>query len=142
MPLYQVKSIIDGIPTFDRPTSEIYADLKEGGAIKTLTPLEYITERQRRWWKGVLLPALADDTGDSVEYWETTLKLAVLPDDFQPFYISIGKQIFPVVPSITKLSKTKMNIIIKGSVAHLRDEEIYGDKFLWVTEPDKDLRKI
>ncbi len=136
MPTYQVQSIINGEPTFEKPLKTILEDLKLGGGIKTLTPLEYITDRQRAWFKGVLLPALAKDTGDSVGYWETRLKLAVLPDDFQPFYVPMGKQIFPVIPSITKLSKKKMNMLIEGSV-----EQCHEWGFLWVTLPDKDLKK-
>lgn len=141
MPTYQVQSIVDDQPTFAKPVNEILADLKQGGALKTLTPLEYITEQQRKWFKGVLLKGLAEHTGDSVEYWENRLKLAVLPDDFKPFYVPIGKQVMAVLPSITKLGKRKMNVLIEGSVAHLRDEKIYGDEFLWVTLPDSELRK-
>lgn len=139
--------MIDGQPTLAVPFKTILGGLKAGGAIKTLTPLEYITEQQRRWFKGVLLPALAEDTGDSVGYWETKLKLAVLPDDFQPFYVPIGKQVFPVIPSITILSMKKMNLLIEGSVKHLREgvdekeNSLYGDRFQWVTLPDKELRK-
>jgi len=147
MPTYQVKSIVEGQPTFEKPLNEILAELKADGALKTLTPLEYITEQQRKWWKGVLLPALAKHTGDSIAYWETKLKLAVLPDDFQPFYVPLGKQVFPIIPSITILSKKKMNLLIEGSVSHLREgendkgESLYGDEFLWVTLPDPELRK-
>lgn len=138
---YQVQSIIDGQPTFKKPLAEILAELKAGGALKTLSPLEYHTDRQRRWWKGILLPALAKDTGDSIGYWETKLKLAVLPNDFVPFYVPIGKQVMPIIPSITILSKKKMKLLIEGSVDHLRDERIYKDQFLWVTLPDSELRK-
>jgi len=140
MPVYPVKSIIDGLPTFEKTLTEIVKDMDIGGALNVLEPLEYITYQQIKWFKGVLLTSLSKDTGDSREYWETVLKLAVLPDDFQPFYVPIGKQIFPVMPSITKLSKTKMVLLIEGSVAHLREERIYGDKFSWVTLPDKELR--
>jgi len=55
---YQVKSIIEGNPTFEKPLEDILAELKVGGAIKLLDPLEYITDRQRRYYKGVVLPAL------------------------------------------------------------------------------------
>jgi len=133
---HEVKQIIDGQPTFETPLNVILAELKVGGALKTLTPLDYITNQQIAWWKGILLPALAKDSGDSVGYWETKLKLAVLPDDFAPFYVPMGRQIFPVIPSITILSKKKMNTLIKGSVDKCHD---WG--FVWVTEPDKDLRK-
>lgn len=141
MPLHEVKSIIGNQPTFDVPLDEILAECRVGGALDVLNRAEYITEQQRRWFKGVLLPALAKHTGDSKESWETRLKLAVLPDDFQPYYLPIGKQVMAVVPSITKLSKKKMGELIEGSVAHLRDESIYGDEFLWVTLPDSDKKR-
>ena len=137
MPTHEVKSIIDGEPTFEKPLAEILAELKLGGALKTMTPFEYITNQQIAWWKGILLPALAKDSGDSVGYWETKLKLAVLPDDFAPFYVPLGKQIFPIIPSITKLSKKKMNVLIEGSVDKCQE---WG--FVWVTLPDKEKRKL
>lgn len=136
MSIHQVKSMIDGEPTFEKPLKDILAELVPGGALKTLTPLEYITNQQIAWWKGILLPALAKDSGDSVGYWETKLKLAVLPDDFVPFYIPLGKQVFPIIPSITILSKKKMNILIEGAVYQCHE---WG--LLWVTLPDPDLRK-
>ena len=98
------------------------------------------SDQQRKWWKGVLLPALEKHTGDSIAYWETKLKLAVLPDDFAPKTVVIGKKTYNYVPSVSSLSMKKMNLLMEGSVAHLRDEDIYGDEFLWVTLPDKELR--
>ena len=133
---YQVKSMVDGQPTFEKPLQEILSELEYGGAIKLLSPAEYITTQQIAWWKGVLLPALAKDSGDSVGYWETKLKLAVLPDDFAPYYVPLRKQVFPIIPSITKLSKKKMNILIEGSV-----DKCHEWGFEWVTLPDEDLRK-
>ena len=137
MPTHEVKQIIDGEPTIERPLNLILSELQVGGALKTMTPLEHITDRQRAWFKGILLPALAKDSGDSVGYWETKLKLAVLPDDFAPFYVPLGKQIFPIIPSITKLSKKKMNVLIEGSVDKCQE---WG--FVWVTLPDKEKRKL
>lgn len=136
MTTYQVKSMVDGLPTFEKPLQEILSELEYGGAIKLLSPAEYITTQQIAWWKGVLLPALAKDSGDSVGYWETKLKLAVLPDDFAPYYVPLRKQVFPIIPSITKLSKKKMNILIEGSV-----DKCHEWGFEWVTLPDEDLRK-
>jgi len=105
--------------------------------VVVLSEAEYITHRQIAWWKGILLPALAKDSGDSAGYWETRLKLAVLPDDFDPYYVALGKQVFPIIPSITKLSKKKMNVLIEGSVDKCHD---WG--FDWVTLPNEDLRVI
>lgn len=99
------------------------------------------SEQQRKWWKGVLLPALAEDTGDSIAYWENKLKLSVMPEDFQPITIIVDGSLFTYLPSITTLGIKKMNLMVEGSVAHLRDESVYGDKFHWVTLPDKTLRK-
>ena len=99
------------------------------------------SDQQRKWWKGVLLPALAEDTGDSIAYWENKLKLSVMPEDFQPITVIIDGSLLCYLPSITTLGIKKMNIMVEGSVAHLRDESIYGDKFHWVTLPDKALRK-
>jgi len=133
---YPVISIVNGEPTFEKPLQAILGGLERGGAIRLLSPADYVTHRQVAWWKGILLPALAKDSGDSVGYWETKLKLAVLPDDFAPYYVPLGKQVFPIIPSITKLSKKKMNMLIEGSVQQLNE---WG--FLWVTLPDESLRK-
>lgn len=99
------------------------------------------SQYQCAWWKGILLPGLAEDTGDSIAYWEAVLKLAVMPDDFQFINVVVDDTEFSYLPSITTLGMKKMNVMIKGSVAHLRDERIYGDKFHWVTEPRRELRK-
>lgn len=99
------------------------------------------SDHQRKWWKGILLPALAEDTGDSIAYWESVLKLAVMPDDFQFITIYVEAKEITYLPSITILGMTKMNQMVKGSVAHLRDDRIYGKKFHWVTEPRRELRK-
>ncbi|HDY87680.1 MAG TPA: hypothetical protein ENH82_06115 [bacterium] len=142
MGTYAVQTVIDGQPTFEKPLDEILADLKMGGALRTLTPLEYITLQQIKWIKGVLLPALAADTGDSVAVWEARLKRNVMPEDFPPTVVQDGPYVNVSLPSITTLGKKKMGQFIEGSVAHLRDEKIYGDKFLWVCLPDKELRKM
>ena len=128
-------------PRFEKTPEDIAREVPIGGAIEVLSAAEFLTRQQVRWWKGVLLPSLSEHTGDSKGYWETKLKLAVLPDEFQPEYIPIGKQVFPIVPTVKVLSKTKMNELIKGSVAHLRENPEYGDEFQWVTEPDSELRK-
>ena len=135
MKTIKVVSIIDNQPMFNKPLQELLAQCVPGGALTVLTPLEYISDQQRKWWKGVLLPALAKDSGDSIEYWETTLKLSVMPDEFVPFYVPIGKQVFSVIPSITKLSKTKMNQMIEGSVAKCHELGL-----TWVVLPDSELR--
>jgi len=141
MPQYYEVHDINGQPAFDRPAFE---KAITGGqkriTVEDWSDLKAKTYQQIKWWKGVLLPKLAEDTGDSVEYWETLLKLAILPDDFHPVPVPWGKKVFLSIPSVGGLSCKKMNILIKGAVAELRDEQKYGDHFLWVTEPDSTRR--
>lgn len=99
------------------------------------------SDRQRKWWKGVLLPSLSKATGDSVAYWENKLKLNVMPDEYQPIITQVDNAVYVHLESITKLGAKKMNEMVEGSVAHLRDDQIYGDTFQWVTLPDKTKRK-
>ena len=88
MATHQVKSLIDGQPTFEKPLNEILGELVVGGAIKTLTPLEHHTDRQRRWYKGICLRDLVrhDQNGETMGWWDTEVKkeckgLALLKKD-------------------------------------------------------------
>jgi len=83
MPTYPVIDIVNCKPVFGKPRSketisieEILDDVKFGGALKTLTPLEYITEQQRRWYKGVCLRDLVknDENGETMDWWDTEVK--------------------------------------------------------------------
>lgn len=106
-------------------TVEAYSEAKE------------ISLQQIRWWKGVLIPTLAKDNGDSVNLWETRLKLAVMPDEFQPEIVIVDGMALNCVPSVKTLSCQKTNELIEGSVAQCHD---WG--FAWVTLPDSELRKV
>lgn len=104
-----------------------------------------LSYKQIKFWKGYLLPALAKDTGDSIAYWENRLKIAVLPDVFEPITVVIDEETFHYLPSIAGISMKNMNLLMEGSVAHLRDEiegqSLYGNHFHWVTLPDELKRK-
>ncbi len=132
---YKVR-FIDDKPTFEKPLDLILGELEPGGAIKILSPLEYHTDRQRAWWKGILLPELQKETGESISAWETRLKLAVLPDDFALEYVTVNNRPYATIPSITKLGKKKMTLLIEGAVSQLHE---WG--FTWVTLPDDNLRR-
>ena len=136
MKTLKVLSMIDGQPTFDKSLPEFLKQCESGSVIQLLTPDEYLGLQQIRWWKGVLLPALSKDTGDSISQWETRLKLAVMPDDFNPEIYEIQGQLCARIPSITKLGKKKMNQMIEGSVSYCRDE----CGLQWATLPDPELR--
>jgi hypothetical protein len=138
---YPLITRIDEVNTFEKPIDMIGQEVKPGGAIQVLDADEYITEQQRRWWKGILLKSLSNDTGDSIHWWETYLKRTIMPDKFMPTPIASGKRVVNYVPSITILSKNQMTQMIKGSILELHDEEKHGDRFLGYTLPDKSKRK-
>lgn len=106
-------------------TVERYSEAKE------------ISKQQIRWWKGILLPALTEDTGDSKACWEARLKLAVLPEDFKPEVVIVDGVTIGYLPSVSTLSCKKTNELIEGSVAKCHE---WG--FAWVTLPDSELRKF
>ena len=74
MSTYQVKQIIDDEPTFEKPLPEILAELKAGGALKVLSPIEYHTDRQHRWYKGICVAGLSHWSGETKEWWDRELK--------------------------------------------------------------------
>ena len=133
--IIKCSSIINGKPLFDGKLDDLLDECIPGGALQVLTPLEYITRQQCAWFKGVLLPKLAEN-GDSVECWETRLKLEVMPDEFVPEIITVRGKEYTRIPSITKLGKKKMNQLIEGSVAKCHE---WG--LTWVVLPDEELRK-
>ncbi len=74
--LHEVQNMVDGQPTFEIPLDEILAELKVGGALKVLSPLDYITDQQRKWYKGVCLTDLVkhDENGETKAWWDTEVK--------------------------------------------------------------------
>lgn len=137
---YQVIDIIDGVPTFEKPLNEIFKDIKIGGAIKILNPIEYITDQQRKWYKGICLPFLAKESGDAnaIQWWDTTVKkrcdgLALLKKEV--FFIEdiMGNQI-PVGRLTTKgVGKKNMRLFI---------DKILEQKDWDVPPPDPTLRSF
>lgn len=75
MPTYRCK-MIEGQPAFDFPISEILSQLRHGGGLKILSPVDYVTDQQRRWYKGVCLPWLMkhDENRESKDWWDTEVK--------------------------------------------------------------------
>lgn len=146
MPIHRVKSVIDGEPTFKKPLKEILAELTVGGALKTLSPLEYITDRQRRWYKGVCLRDLVknDENGETKGWWDTEVKkecngLAYLKKEGVDFELKLGDEVTRVTIGrlTTKgVGKRNMSAFI---------EEILSQSMSrgWnVSPPDPELRKL
>ena len=138
---YQVMSIVGGQPTFEKPLQLILAGLERGGAVKLLSPLEYVTDRQRRWYKGVVLPHLVknDENGETAGWWDTELKrecngLALLKKEI--FFIDdgTGGRIGVGRLTIKGVGKKNMSLFI---------EEILSKSLSkgWnISPPDEDLR--
>lgn len=138
MATHPVQSIVNGKPIFDVPVEQILAVLKFGGALKTLSPTEYISDQQRRWFKGVCLPALVknDENGETLEWWDTEVKrrcggLAYLKKEI--FFMDNGQ-------SIGRL--TTKGVGVRNMTNFI--EEILSKSIAlgWpVTPPDAELRK-
>ncbi len=146
MTLHQVKAMIDGEPTFAKPLKDILAELTVGGAIKTLTPLEHITDRQRRWYKGVCLRDLVknDENGETKAWWDLEVKskcngLAYLKKEGMDFELKLGSEVTRV--TIGRL--TTVGVGKKNMMAFI--EEILSQSMArgWnIGPPDPGLRKV
>ena len=145
-----IRPIIDGVQIpaiitteaqvhYDRPGAEAQMQKMGKGYIQFISEAKDISNRQIRWWKGVLLKQLEADTGISKDEWEFTLKFSIMPEKFKPKGIVVNGAAYNIVPSITVLSVKQMNDMIKRSVQWLREHPA-GPKLDWVTEPDSDLR--
>lgn len=141
MSTYPVKSV-NGIMTFPKPLKEILSELKPGGGIKILDPIECITDRQRRWYKGVCLPWLAkhDENQESTYWWDDEVKrlcsgLALLKKEIY-FTQATGGQKIPIGRLTTSgVGKRNMTQFIEEILAK-SVEKGWG-----VAPPDADLRK-
>jgi len=138
---YQVMSIVDGQPTFEKPLQLILAGLERGGAIRLLSPLEHHTDRQRRWYKGVCLPHLVqnDENGETAGWWDTELKrecngLALLKKEI--FFIDdgVGGRIGVGRLTIKGVGKKNMMLFIEEILSKSLSRD-------WnISPPDEELR--
>lgn len=128
---------IDGQPVGDWPGIHREAARYRESIItvQRYSEAQALSEGQRKWFKGILLPALSKDNGDSISHWEHKLKLAVMPEEFIPKSTTIDGYTYTYLPSISDLSCKKMNQFIEGCV-----DKLHEWKFEWVTLPDSDLK--
>ncbi len=142
MPTHLVIDIVDGQPTFEMPLRDILLELQRGGAIKILSPLEYITDRQRRWFKGVAIPMAVknDENGETAGWWDTEIKrccngLALLKKEIFYFEDGLGSKIATGRLTTKGVGKRNMTLFI---------EEIISQSMVrgWeIPPPDADLRR-
>ncbi len=146
MPTHEVKSIIGGEPTFEKPLSEIWKELTVGGAIKTMSPVEHITDRQRKWYKGVCLRDLVknDENGETKDWWDTEVKakckgLAYLKKEGIVVELKLGEEITRVtIGRLTTKGVGKKNMT--NFIEEILSKSVeYG----WpIGEPDPKLRSF
>ena len=137
MPTYEVKSIIDGQPTFEKPLSSILSGLVVGGCIKTLTPLEYHTDRQRRWYKGIALRGLSEWNGDTVDEWDLRLKALCNGNEL------LKKETIYLGPGTHCVRLTIVGVGKKNLTAFIENILSKSLEMGWTVQaPDSDLRKF
>ena len=140
MATYKVEAIIDGEPTFCVPLNLILAELDIGGALKVLSPLEYHTDRQRKWYRGICLKGLSDWNGDTIEEWDARLKAECGGDELlnkETVYMgqmSNGKPVVLERRTIVGVGKRNMTTFIENILSKSIEKG-------WiVTPPDPELR--
>ena len=140
---YKVIDIIGGQPTFEIPLQDILSECKKGGALKILDPLEYHTEQQRKWYKGICLKGLSDWNGETVDEWDLRLKAEcngneLLKTQRIPIWgMFSGKKEMLYVERLTIVGVGKRNLT--QFIENILSLAITKD---WlVTPPDKELRK-
>lgn len=76
MPKHFEGETIGDTPKADWP--KIYAECAKHKrfGLRVMAEVEYITEQQRRWYKGVCLPQLVknDENGETADWWDTEIK--------------------------------------------------------------------
>lgn len=141
MPTYQKKRIGD-LFGFEKPIEEIAAEVPEGGALKILDPIEYITDRQRRWYKGICLRDLVknDENGETESWWDDEVKrecngLGLLKQQIFFYSDQMGNKIGIGRLTTRNVGKRNMTAFIEQilSVSLVKGWDI--------APPDPDLRK-
>jgi len=135
MSLYEAK-FVNGEPTFKKPVSEIVAEVRDGGAIQVLSPTDYHTSRQRKWYRGICLRGLSDWNGDTPSEWDDRLKRECGGTELlktEPIWMADGNICSRL--TIRGVGKQKMTAYIENILSKSIEME-------WpVTPPDPDLRK-
>ena len=139
---YEVKSMINDQPTFEVPLGLILAEMGMGYALKILSPTEYITDRQRRWYKGVCLRDLVknDENGETMGWWDLEVKrqcngLALLNKEIFYFEDGLGNKIGTGRLTTKNVGRRNMTLFIEEILS--KSMELGWD----VSPPDPDLRR-
>ena len=118
------------------PTIHFEAAKHKNFEIIVLNEDEAITERQRRWYKGVCLKGLSDWNGETEDEWDYRLKVECGAEIFKMLkYEYEGKEYYRP-ESITSKTKKQMTEFIENilSTAITKEWPVYP--------PDPDLRSV
>ena len=133
MPTYEIIDVIDGQPTFDVHPKD-WEGCKKGGACKVLSPVEFITDQQRKWYRGVCLRGLAEWSGDTAEEWDLTIKALCGGGLLKTETIFLGNNRFAERPTIRGTGKNNMTKFIENILSKAIEND-------WpVTPPQEELR--
>jgi len=126
---------VDGTPQTQWPAIHREASKHKNFEIVVLNEDEAITDRQRRWYKGVCLKELSGWNGETVDEWDYRLKTECGSEIFKMLEFDYeGKKCFRP-QSITSISKKNMTDFIENILS----KSITMD---WpVYPPDPDLRR-
>ena len=96
---------------------------------------EAITDRQRRWYKGVCLKGLSEWNGDTVDEWDYRLKVECGAEIFKVLKFQYSDMTYWRPESITSKSKKQITEFIENILSKAITEN-------WpVYPPDQDLRR-
>ncbi|KKK82631.1 hypothetical protein LCGC14_2801460 [marine sediment metagenome] len=133
---YPVIAVTDEGPTFSQPLSSILSRLQVGGAIRTLGPVEHVTDRQRAWYRGICLLRLSDWNGDTVDEWDLRLKAECNGVELlksEKIYLGVGM-------TCTRL--TIVGVGVRNMTQFIENVLSKGIEMNWpISAPDKELRR-
>ncbi|KKN39455.1 hypothetical protein LCGC14_0743250 [marine sediment metagenome] len=136
MPTHQIIDVINGQPTFEKKLDEIFLDCKKGGAIKILSPLDYHTDQQRKWYRGVCLKGLSDWNGNTPGEWDLVLKALCSGSEL------LKKEDVLLPDRETCIRLTIVGVGKKNMTAFIENILSKAIEMDWpVTPPDPELRK-
>ncbi len=115
-------------------------------AIKVMSEVEYITDRQRRWYKGVAIPHMVrnDENGETAEWWDTELKskckgMVYLKKEGIIMEVKLGDETTRItIGRLTTKGVGKKNMT--GYIDEILSQSIHRG---WgIAPPDKELRSL
>jgi hypothetical protein len=132
---FQGRTSADGIATAQWPAIHHEAAKYPHFEILVLNEDEAITDRQRRWFKGICCKGLSEWNGETVDEWENRLKAKCGSEIFKVINYNIEGQEYKRFESIANKGKKQITEFIENilSTAITMDWPVYP--------PDADLRR-